>query len=40
MLSAKLVKGAKFVIIKGGPHGVCTTMKDRINEELQAFIKA
>jgi non-heme chloroperoxidase len=39
-LTVKLVKGAKLVIIPGGPHGVCTTMKDRINEELLAFIKA
>jgi non-heme chloroperoxidase len=40
MLSAKLVKDARLVVIKGGPHGVCTTMKDRINEELLTFIKA
>jgi len=39
-LTAKLVKGAKLVVIPGGPHGVCTTMKDRINEELLTFIRA
>jgi len=40
MLSAKLIKGAKLKIIPGGPHGMCTTMKDQINEELLSFCKA
>jgi non-heme chloroperoxidase len=40
LLSAKLVKNSTLKIIKGAPHGLCTTMKDRINEELLAFIKA
>jgi non-heme chloroperoxidase len=39
-LSAKIVKGAKLVVIKGAPHGLCTTLKDRVNEELLGFIKA
>jgi non-heme chloroperoxidase len=39
VLTAKIVKGAKLVVIPGGPHGLCTTMKDRINEELLGFIR-
>jgi non-heme chloroperoxidase len=40
MLSAKLVRNAKLVVIPGGPHGMCTTMKDRINLELLAFMES
>ena len=25
---------------KGAPHGLCTTLKDQVNEDLLAFIKA
>jgi non-heme chloroperoxidase len=39
MLSSKLVKGATLKVIKGAPHGMCTTLKDQINAELLAFIK-
>jgi non-heme chloroperoxidase len=39
-LSAKLVKGATLNVYKGAPHGMCTTMKDRINEDLLAFIRS
>jgi non-heme chloroperoxidase len=39
MMSSKIVKGAKLKVIKGAPHGMCTTLKDEINEELLAFIK-
>ena len=35
--SAKLVKGAKLKIVPGGPHGMCSTLKDQINAELLAF---
>ena len=38
LLSSKIVKGAKLVIYKGAPHGMCSTLKDRVNEELLAFI--
>jgi non-heme chloroperoxidase len=38
-LTAKLVKGAKLVVVEGAPHGMCTTLKDRINQELLRFIK-
>src|SRR6266446_1102235 len=39
-LSSKLVKGAMPKIYKGAPHGMCTTHKDQVNEDLLAFIKA
>src|SRR5437764_307448 len=40
MLSSKLVKNAKLVVYKGAPHGMCTTLKHRVNEELLAFFKS
>jgi non-heme chloroperoxidase len=39
LLSSKLVKGAILKIYPGAPHGMCTTLKDKVNEELLAFIK-
>jgi non-heme chloroperoxidase len=36
---AKLIKGAEFKIIKGAPHGLCTTLKDDISADLLAFIE-
>ena len=39
LLSSRIVKGAKLVIYEGAPHGMCTTLKDRVNAELLAFIK-
>jgi non-heme chloroperoxidase len=39
-LTAKIVKDAKLVVYKGAPHGMCTTLKDRVNQELLSFIKA
>ena len=39
LLTAKLVKGATLKVIEGAPHGMCTTHKERINEELLAFIQ-
>ncbi|MGA9189116.1 MAG: alpha/beta hydrolase [Methanosarcina sp.] len=40
MLSSKLVKDATLKVYKGAPHGMCTTLKDLINEDLLAFFKA
>jgi non-heme chloroperoxidase len=37
--SAKIVKQATLKVYKGAPHGMCTTRKDEINEDLLAFIK-
>jgi non-heme chloroperoxidase len=39
MLSARLVKGATLKVYKGASHGMCTTEKDQVNEDLLAFIK-
>jgi non-heme chloroperoxidase len=38
-LQAKLIPNAKLKVYKGAPHGLCTTMKDQVNEDLLAFIK-
>ncbi|MDH6231186.1 non-heme chloroperoxidase [Mesorhizobium soli] len=38
-LSAKIVKGAELKVYKGAPHGMCTTLKDEISEDLLAFIR-
>jgi len=40
MKSSKLIKNAELKVYKGAPHGMCTTLKDRVNEDLLAFIKA
>jgi non-heme chloroperoxidase len=39
LLSAKLVKNATLKVYKGAPHGLCTTLKQQVNEDLLAFIK-
>jgi non-heme chloroperoxidase len=39
MLSAKLVKNAELKIYKGAPHGMCTTEKDKVNQDLLAFVE-
>ena len=38
LLSSKIVKGATLKIYPGAPHGMPSTLKDRVNEELLAFI--
>lgn len=40
MLSSKLVRNAQLKIYRGAPHGMCTTLKDRVNADLLDFIKA
>jgi non-heme chloroperoxidase len=40
LLSVKLVKNAKLVTYPGAPHGLCTTEKDRVNQDLLAFIQS
>ena len=37
-LSSKIVKGSTLKIYHGAPHGMCSTLKDRVNAELLAFI--
>src|SRR5437016_2752936 len=39
LLSSKLIKNATLKVCKGAPHGMCTTLKDRVNEDLLAFFK-
>jgi non-heme chloroperoxidase len=39
MLSAKLVRRAKLIVIPGAPHGMCTTNKDTINEAVLGFLR-
>jgi non-heme chloroperoxidase len=38
--SAKLISNATLKIYEGGPHGICTTHKDRVNADLLAFIRS
>ena len=40
LLSSKIVKGATLKIYPGAPHGMCSTLKNRINTDLLAFFKA
>lgn len=40
MLSSKLIENAQLKIIKGAPHGMCTTLKDEVNATLLSFIEA
>jgi non-heme chloroperoxidase len=37
--SSKIVKGSVLKVYAGAPHGMCSTLKDRVNAELLAFIK-
>ena len=39
LLSSKIIKNATLKVYKGAPHGMCTTLKDQVNEELLAFFK-
>jgi non-heme chloroperoxidase len=36
--SASLIKGAKLIVYPGAPHGLTETHKDRVNQDLLAFI--
>lgn len=39
-LSSRLIKNAALKVYKGAPHGLCTTHKHEVNEDLLAFIQA
>jgi non-heme chloroperoxidase len=39
MKAVKLVKNATLKLIPGAPHGMCSTLKDQINEILLEFFK-
>jgi len=38
--SSHLVKGATLKVYPGAPHGMCSTLKDQVNADLLAFVKA
>jgi len=40
LLSAKIIKQSTLKVYKGAPHGMCTTRKHEVNEELLAFLKS
>jgi non-heme chloroperoxidase len=40
LLSSKIVKNAKLKVYEGAPHGMCTTLKDRVNHDLLAFLES
>jgi non-heme chloroperoxidase len=40
MQSSKIIKGARLKVYPGAPHGMCSTLKDQVNEDLLAFIKS
>src|SRR4051794_28302645 len=39
LLSSKIVKDAQLKVYEGAPHGMATTLKDRVNAELLAFLE-
>jgi non-heme chloroperoxidase len=40
LLSAKIVKNATLKIYPGAPHGMCTTLADKVNADLLVFLKS
>jgi len=38
-LSSKIVKGARLKVYEGAPHGLATTLTDRLNADLLAFVR-
>ncbi|HEX4266218.1 MAG TPA: alpha/beta hydrolase [Verrucomicrobiae bacterium] len=40
LLSSKIIKNATLKIYPGAPHGMCTTLKDKVNVDLLAFIQS
>lgn len=40
LLSAKIVRQSTLKIYPGAPHGMCTTLKDRVNLDLLAFLQS
>jgi non-heme chloroperoxidase len=38
--SSKLIKNARLEIYKGAPHGLCSTLKERVNADLLAFLRS
>jgi len=40
LLTSMIVKKSSLKIYRGAPHGMCSTIKNQINEDLLAFFKA
>lgn len=40
LLSSMIIKNATLKIYPGAPHGMCSTIKEQINQDLLAFFKA
>jgi non-heme chloroperoxidase len=39
MLSSKIVRNGTLKVYAGAPHGMCTTHKDQVKEDLRGFIQ-
>ncbi len=39
MRSSKLIKNATLKVYPGAPHGMCTTLKQQVNEDILSFIR-
>jgi non-heme chloroperoxidase len=39
VLSSKIIKNATLRVYQGAPHGMCTTLKDRVNNDLLEWIR-
>jgi non-heme chloroperoxidase len=39
ILSSKIVKSSILKVYPGAPHGMCSTLKDKVNADLLAFFK-
>src|SRR6202142_249522 len=39
LLSAKLIKNSILKVYPGAPHGMCTTLADKVNADLLEFLK-
>jgi non-heme chloroperoxidase len=40
LLQSKMITGAILKVYPGAPHGLCTTLKDQVSQDLFEFIKA
>jgi non-heme chloroperoxidase len=38
LISSKIVKNAELKIYDGAPHGLPSTLKDRLNADMSAFV--
>jgi non-heme chloroperoxidase len=40
LLAAKIVRNARLQVVGGAPHGLCSTMKDLVNDSLLGFFNS